>query len=210
LAVLEQRVRQVEDQPATPAPKRLVKSPPTSEKAPRWRARQGWRWRSVERCRWRQSYGQSLKDDSTRAERQQLYNEASGFFGNGKFSFETGLTYARYDARQLTLNGFLALDSIFLGNINLDRIKADNWTLDLTGRYNVDNRWQFDINVPVVSRIDLPVRRRQQQWHHDVGRIGHTQPDPGRRQFRHCLQIPRRNRQLAGRGRIVTGQGAYG
>ena len=75
-----------------------------------------------------------------------------GFFGNGKFSVETGITYARYDARQLTLNGFLALDSIFLGNINLDRIKSDSWTLDLTGRYNVDNRWQFDLNVPVVYR----------------------------------------------------------
>nr|BFE96683.1 hypothetical protein GCM10020185_72190 [Pseudomonas brassicacearum subsp. brassicacearum] len=40
----------------------------------------------------------------------------------------------------------------FLGNINLDRIKADTWTLDLTGRYNFDNRWQFDLNVPVVYR----------------------------------------------------------
>uniref|UniRef100_UPI000B9D4F32 FapF n=1 Tax=Pseudomonas sp. UK4 TaxID=452680 RepID=UPI000B9D4F32 len=93
------------------------------------------------------------KDDSEPAQSvSNLYNEASGFFGNGKFSFETGITYARYDARQLTLNGFLALDSIFLGNINLDRIKADNWTLDLTGRYNLDNRWQFDVNVPVVYR----------------------------------------------------------
>ena len=54
--------------------------------------------------------------------------------------------------RALTLNGFLALDSIFLGNINIDRIKADNWTLDLTGRYNLDQRWQFDINVPIVYR----------------------------------------------------------
>jgi opacity protein-like surface antigen len=50
------------------------------------------------------------------------------------------------------LNGFLALDSIFLGNINLDRIKADNWTLDLTARYNLAQRWQFDVNVPVVYR----------------------------------------------------------
>ena len=62
------------------------------------------------------------------------------------------MTYARYDTRTLILNGFLALDSIFLGNINLDRIKADNWTFDLTGRYNLDNRWQFDVNVPVVYR----------------------------------------------------------
>ena len=97
--------------------------------------------------------GQALKDDSAPAQSvSNLYNEASGFFGNGKFSVGTGITYARYDARQLTLNGFLALDSIFLGNINLDRIKSDSWTLDLTGRYNVDNRWQFDLNVPVVYR----------------------------------------------------------
>lgn len=35
LAVLEQRVRQVEDQPAAPQPKRLAKSPSTSRATPR-------------------------------------------------------------------------------------------------------------------------------------------------------------------------------
>ena len=152
LAVLEQRVRQVEDQPATPAPKRLAKSPADFKKGAATVAGAGAAAASGG-AGGGSSYGQSLKDDSAPAQSvSNLYNEASGFFGNGKFSFETGITYARYDARQLTLNGFLALDSIFLGNINLDRIKADNWTLDLTGRYNVDNRWQFDVNVPVVYR----------------------------------------------------------
>jgi len=151
LAVLEQRVRQVEDQPVAPPPKRLVKSPAdlkgnqkvagTGAGAASGGAAGG------------SSYGQSLKDDSAPAQSvTNLYNEASGFFGGGKFSFETGLTYSHYDTRQLTLNGFLALDSIFLGNINLDRIKADNWTVDLTARYNVNNRWQFDINAPVIYR----------------------------------------------------------
>ena len=147
LAVLEQRVRQVEDQPAVPAPKRLAKSPADFKQSGSTVAASGTGGATGS------SYGQALKDDSAPAQSvSNLYNEASGFFGNGKFSFETGITYARYDARQLTLNGFLALDSIFLGNINLDRIKADNWTLDMTGRYNVDNRWQFDVNVPVVYR----------------------------------------------------------
>lgn len=151
LAVLEQRVRQVEDQPAAPPPRRLVKSPAdlrgnqqvagTGAKAASGGAAGG------------SSYGQSLKDDSAPAQSvSNLYDEASGFFGGGKFSFETGVTYARYDARQLTVNGFLALDSIFLGNINLDRIKSDTWTLDLTARYNLNNRWQFDINAPVIYR----------------------------------------------------------
>ena len=153
LAVLEQRVRQVEDTPATPAPKRLAKSPADFQKASGATVAGTGAAAASGGAGGGSSYGQSLKDDSAPAQSvSNLYNEASGFFGNGKFSFETGITYARYDARQLTLNGFLALDSIFLGNINLDRIKSDNWTLDLTGRYNVDNRWQFDVNVPVVYR----------------------------------------------------------
>ncbi|AZE66884.1 hypothetical protein SAMN05216475_2485 [Pseudomonas synxantha] len=152
LAVLEQRVRQVEDQPATPAPRRLAKSPADFKNGGNAVATTGTGATAASGGAG-SSYGQSLKDDSAPAQSvSNLYNEASGFFGNGKFSVETGITYARYDARQLTLNGFLALDSIFLGNINLDRIKSDSWTLDLTGRYNVDNRWQFDLNVPVVYR----------------------------------------------------------
>ncbi|CAM3818248.1 hypothetical protein D3C81_521930 [compost metagenome] len=146
LMVLEQRVRQVEETPATPAPKRLTKSPAETVKG-------GQTVAAGAPGTTGSSYGQSLKEDSEPAQSvSNLYDEASGFFGGGKFSVETGLTYTHYDTRALVLNGFLALDSIFLGNINLDRIKADNWTLDLTARYNLDQRWQFDINVPVVYR----------------------------------------------------------
>ncbi|MFT0518527.1 MULTISPECIES: hypothetical protein [Pseudomonas] len=146
LMVLEQRLRQVEEAPATPAPKRLTKSPAEGVKGAQTVA-------SGAPGTSGSSYGQSLKDDSEPAQSvSNLYDEASGFFGGGKFSVETGVTYTHYDTRALTLNGFLALDSIFLGNINIDRIKADNWTLDLTARYNVDQRWQFDINVPIVYR----------------------------------------------------------
>ena len=148
LAVLEQRVRQVEEQPAAPAPQRLVKSPADLKRGQTVsQASGGGAGGSGS------SYGQALKDDSAPAQSvTNLYDEASGFFGGGKFSVETGVTYSRYDTRQLNLNGLLLLDSILLGNIDLDRIKADNWTLDLTARYNLDNRWQFDINVPVVYR----------------------------------------------------------
>ncbi|QXH33793.1 hypothetical protein [Pseudomonas muyukensis] len=143
LMVLEQRVRQVEEAPALAPPKRLVRSPSSPAKGAE----------TVATANGGSSYGQSLKEDSEPAQSvSNLYDEASGFFGGGKFSVETGLTYTHYDTRALTLNGFLALDSIFLGNINIDRIKADNWTLDLTARYNMDQRWQFDINVPIVYR----------------------------------------------------------
>ncbi|AXO88277.1 hypothetical protein DZC75_09800 [Pseudomonas parafulva] len=148
LMVLEQRVRQVEEQPAAPPPKRLTRSPASAPRNNQAIAAAG-STASASGA----SYGESLKDDSAPAQSvSNLYDEASGFFGGGRFSVETGISYARYDTRQLILNGFLALDSIFLGNINLDRIKADNWTLDLTARYNLDNRWQFDVNAPIIYR----------------------------------------------------------
>ena len=146
LMVLEQRVRQVEEAPAAAPPKRLTKSPAETVKGAQTVA-------SGAPGTTGSSYGQSLTEDSQPAQSvSNLYDEASGFFGGGKFSFETGVTYTHYDTRALVLNGFLALDSIFLGSINLDRIKADNWTLDMTARYNLAQRWQFDINVPVVYR----------------------------------------------------------
>ncbi|MDV5098890.1 hypothetical protein RYH74_16595 [Pseudomonas sp. LSJ-87] len=146
LMVLEQRVRQVEETPAAPPPKRLVRSPAEGVKGAQTVA-------SGAPGTTGSSYGQALTDDAEPAQSvSNLYDEASGFFGGGKFSFETGVTYTHYDTRALVLNGFLALDSIFLGSINLDRVKADNWTLDMTARYNLAQRWQFDINVPVVYR----------------------------------------------------------
>jgi hypothetical protein len=103
LMVLEQRVRQVEETPATPAPKRLTKSPAETKGGQAVAAGAPGTTGS--------SYGQSLKDDSEPAQSvSNLYDEASGFFGGGKFSLETGVTYTHYDTRALTLNGFLALD----------------------------------------------------------------------------------------------------
>lgn len=80
-----------------------------------------------------------------------VYREQSAMFDR-KFTLETGLTYSHSDRRDLFLNGFLALDAIFLGQINLDRIKADTLTFDLTGRYAPTDRLQFDINVPYLYR----------------------------------------------------------
>ncbi len=100
-----------------------------------------------------EGYGTNLQDDAAPARSvENLYDEASGFFGGGTYSLETGITYSHYETRQLILNGFLALDSIFLGNINIDQISADNFTFDVTGRYNMNNNWQVDLNVPMLYR----------------------------------------------------------
>ncbi len=69
-----------------------------------------------------------------------------------KFSFEQGLTYTHYDKRSLVLSGFLALDSILLGKINLQQIKTDQLQYDLTGRWNMSDRLSVDVNLPLVYR----------------------------------------------------------
>jgi len=80
-----------------------------------------------------------------------VYREQNALF-NQTFTLETGISYSHSDRRQLTLEGFLALDAIFLGSINLDRIKSDIVQLDVTGRYGVTDRLQFDFNAPFLYR----------------------------------------------------------
>lgn len=80
-----------------------------------------------------------------------VYQEQHALFDR-KFSIDAGLAYTHSDRRDLFLNGFLALDAIFLGNISIDSIKADTWTFDVTGRYSPTDRLQFDFNVPYLYR----------------------------------------------------------
>lgn len=139
LMVLEQRLRQVEGRAAQAG----------TGPAPLARGSSG----QVAGTSQAAGYGTALKDNSEPpASVENLYQEASGFFGGGTFSLEPGITYSHYDSRQLFLNGFLALDAIFLGNIGVDQINADTFTFDLTGRYNWAQRWQLDINTPWIYR----------------------------------------------------------
>ena len=138
LMILEQRLRSIEAQaPQQTAPARQVAG--SGATAPSKSSST--------------AYGSTLKEGSKEAPSvSDIYQEASGFFGDGKLSVETGLTYSHYDTRQLFLNGFLALDAIFLGNLGVDQINADSFTVDVTGRYNFLNRWQFNLNAPLIYR----------------------------------------------------------
>jgi hypothetical protein len=69
-----------------------------------------------------------------------------------KFTLDTGFTWSYYDRRQLTLSGFLALDAIFLGTINLDQSKASLETFDVTARYGLTDRLSIEASLPYVFR----------------------------------------------------------
>jgi hypothetical protein len=82
---------------------------------------------------------------------QSVYQEQHALF-SGNFTLETGLSYTRSDRKQLALNGFLALDAIFLGDISVDEVKADILTLDVLGRWGVTPRMQVDLDAPFLYR----------------------------------------------------------
>lgn len=92
-----------------------------------------------------------IKEAPASRSAEAVYREQNALF-NKTFTLETGISYSHSDRRQLTLDGFLALDAIFLGNINLDHIKSDIVQLDVTGRYGVTDRLQFDFNLPYLYR----------------------------------------------------------
>jgi hypothetical protein len=69
-----------------------------------------------------------------------------------RFSLEAGFGYSRFDRRLLGVSGFLALDAIFLGRINVSQVRSNNFTFELTGRYGLSDRWSTDLNVPFLYR----------------------------------------------------------
>lgn len=80
-----------------------------------------------------------------------LTRSEQGHYGN-RFTLETGFHYSRFSGASLNLSGFLALDSIFLGLINIDELNADVFTTDVTARLGVTRRLQFDVNAPYLFR----------------------------------------------------------
>lgn len=71
---------------------------------------------------------------------------------NRRLVLESGLSYNRYDRKQLTLNGFLALDAIFLGNIAIENVESDTLTYNLAARWGVSPRLTLNLDVPYVAR----------------------------------------------------------
>lgn len=71
---------------------------------------------------------------------------------NRKLTVEAGVNYARYDRKQLTLNGFLALDAIFLGNIGIENVESDTMTATLAARWGVTPRLTLNAELPWIER----------------------------------------------------------
>lgn len=85
---------------------------------------------------------------------QSVYQEQQGVLFDTKYSMEVGLTYSRYDRKELVLNGFLPLPSVILfGDITVDNVESDILTLNVLGRVGFTPRFQMDVNVPFLYRL---------------------------------------------------------
>lgn len=71
---------------------------------------------------------------------------------NRRLTLENSVSYARYDRKQLTLNGFLALDAIFLGNIAIENVESDSLTYNFAARWGVNPRLTLNLDVPYIAR----------------------------------------------------------
>ena len=80
-----------------------------------------------------------------------LLQEEHALF-NRRLTLEAGITYSHSDRKQLVLNGFLALDAIFLGNIALEGVESDIFRYDLAARYGLTDRMNVNLNIPFIQR----------------------------------------------------------
>jgi hypothetical protein len=65
---------------------------------------------------------------------------------------EPGFRYSRIDRQQVSLSGFLALDSIFIGAISVDEVESDVLQFDLATRYGITDRLEIDFSAPFLYR----------------------------------------------------------
>ena len=122
--------------PATPAPATAqAPSPPPPPDA-------GYASTAEDAQRAREEEARSVSD--VRQQQQALFNQ--------RLVIDNGISYNRYDRKQLTLNGFLALDAIFLGNIAIENVESDTFTYNLAARWGVSPRLTVNLDVPWIWR----------------------------------------------------------
>lgn len=80
-----------------------------------------------------------------------LYQNQNALFARG-LTVTPSFTQVYSDSRFFTLNGFLALGAIFLGNINVSRQKSDVSVFNVGTTYGVTPRFQLSANLPYIYR----------------------------------------------------------
>ena len=123
-----------------PAPPPATAQTPAAAPAPAPDA--GYASTAEDAARVREEEARSVSD--VRQQQQALFNQ--------RLVIDQGISYNRYDRKQLTLNGFLALDAIFLGNIAIENVESDTATYNFGARWGVSPRLTVNLDVPWIWR----------------------------------------------------------
>src|SRR5690606_20081140 len=129
-------------QSAQPPPQTATAQAPAQSPAQSPPAEAGYASTAEDAQRVREEEARSVSD--VRQQQQALFNQ--------RFVIDNGISYNRYDRKQLTLNGFLALDAIFLGNIAIENVESDTFTYNLALRWGVSPRLTLNLDVPWIWR----------------------------------------------------------
>lgn len=82
---------------------------------------------------------------------EDIQEAQQGRFGSSA-SLELGFGYTHFDNARINLDGFLALDAIFLGTISIDEVTADIFTVDPTLRVGIGENLFVDGGIPYFYR----------------------------------------------------------
>jgi hypothetical protein len=93
----------------------------------------------------------ALTTAPTDASVQSVYQQQNALFRRN-LTVTPSITRAYSDNRFFTLNGFLALGAIFLGNVNVTQQRSDITELGLNATYGLSDRLQIEGQVPYFSR----------------------------------------------------------
>lgn len=83
---------------------------------------------------------------------EDVTEQQQGTFGRS-IGMELGMSYTHFDNARINLDGFLALDAIFLGSISIDRINADIFSFEPSIDLGLSNRLFVDASLPILTRI---------------------------------------------------------
>ncbi len=132
-----------------------------------------------------------------------------------RFGAELAVGYSHFSDARINLDGFLALDAIFLGTISIDEVDADILTAEATLRYGLTEDLFFDVSTPFLYRsstfrsggaggaANQPVEVTRHK-----GGVGDTSVGASYQLFGETASRP--SIVVSGRAKFPTGRGPYG
>jgi hypothetical protein len=104
-----------------------------------------------------QTVGERPADRDRPPEVAVLGSEGSVVTRRGQLTAEVQLDYARADRNRALFRGIEVVESVLVGEFNINESRQDIITGSLAARYGVTNNLELGIRVPVVHRADASV-----------------------------------------------------